>query len=116
MRGSPLRQPTSGVGSYRVLPVILNTAVADELIVRDPCRVRGAGQDHSAERLIATVAQVAALADAVDERLRALVKRDLSRPPLGHVQVTPRPIILRILLLSIAYCQLPALSLVADIT
>jgi integrase len=38
-----------------------------------PCRVRGAGQDHSAERPIATVAQVAALAKAVDERLWALV-------------------------------------------
>ncbi len=52
---------------------ILNTAVADEIILRNPCRVRGAGQDHSAERPIATIAQVAALADAVDERLRALV-------------------------------------------
>jgi integrase len=53
--------------------VILNTAVADEIIVRNPCRVRGAGQDRSAERPIVTVAQVAALADAVDERLRAIV-------------------------------------------
>jgi integrase len=59
--------------AYRVLRVILNTAVADELIVRNPCRVRGAGQDHSAERPIATVGQVADLADAINERLRALV-------------------------------------------
>ena len=59
--------------AYRLLRTILNTAVADELIVRNPCRVRGAGQDRSAERPIATVAQVAALADAVDGRLRALV-------------------------------------------
>lgn len=34
--------------------------------MRNPCRVRGAGQDHSADRPIATVAQVAALADTVD--------------------------------------------------
>jgi len=47
--------------------------VADEIISRNPCRVRGAGQDRSAERPIATVAQVAELADAVDQRLRALV-------------------------------------------
>jgi integrase len=59
--------------AYRLLRTILNTAVADEIIVRNPCRVRGAGQDRSAERPIATVAQVAALADAVDERLRSLV-------------------------------------------
>jgi integrase len=59
--------------AYRLLRAILNTAVADEIIVRNPCRVRGAGQDRSAERPIATVAQVAALADAVDQRLRALV-------------------------------------------
>jgi integrase len=59
--------------AYRVLRVILNTAVADEVMVRNPCRVRGAGQDHSAERPIATIAQVAALADAVDAPLRALV-------------------------------------------
>ena len=67
------QRPGRARKAYRVLRVILNTAVVDELIVRNPCRVRGAGQDHSAERPIATVAQVAALADAVDERLRALV-------------------------------------------
>ena len=59
--------------AYRLLRAILNTAVADEVIVRNPCRVRGAGQDRSAERPIATVGQVAAPADAVDGRLRALV-------------------------------------------
>jgi integrase len=59
--------------AYRLLRTILNTAVADEIIPRNPCRVRGAGQDRSAERPIATVAQVAELADAVDERLRAFV-------------------------------------------
>ncbi|HET6873639.1 MAG TPA: site-specific integrase [Acidimicrobiales bacterium] len=59
--------------AYRLLRTILNTAVADEIIPRNPCRVRGAGQDRSAERPIATVAQVAELADAMDDRLRALV-------------------------------------------
>ncbi len=29
---------------YRVLRAILNTAVTDEIIVRNPCRVRGAGR------------------------------------------------------------------------
>jgi integrase len=59
--------------AYRLLRAILNTAVADEIIVRNPCRVRGAGQDRSAERPVATVAQVGALAAAVDDRLQALV-------------------------------------------
>lgn len=67
------RVPGRARKAYRLLRTILNTAVADELIVRNPCRVRGAGQDRSAERPTATVAQVAALADAVDDRLRALV-------------------------------------------
>jgi integrase len=67
------KAPSRAAKAYRLLRTILNTAVADELIVRNPCRVRGASQDHSPERPIATVAQVAALADAIDERLRALV-------------------------------------------
>src|SRR5262249_5408388 len=52
--------------AYRLLRAILNTAVTDEIIVRNPCRVRGAGQDPSVERPIGTVRQVGALADAVD--------------------------------------------------
>jgi len=58
---------------YRLLRAILNTAVADEIIVRNPCRVRGAGQDRSAERPVATVAEVTALADVVEPRWRALI-------------------------------------------
>lgn len=67
------RVPGRARKAYRLLRTILNTAVADELIVRNPCRVRGAGQDRSAERPTATVPQVAALAGAVDERWQALV-------------------------------------------
>ena len=33
--------------AYRLLRVILGTAVADELIVRNPCAVKGAGQERS---------------------------------------------------------------------
>ena len=65
--------PARAAKSYRVLRAILNTAVADELLVRNPCRVRGAGQDRTAERPVATVAEVQALADSIDEHLRALV-------------------------------------------
>lgn len=58
---------------YRLLRAILNTAVADEIIVRSPCRVGGAGQDRSAERPVATVAEVTTLADVVEPRWRALI-------------------------------------------
>jgi integrase len=47
--------------------------VDDGLIRRNPCRIKGAGQEKSAERPVLTVAQVYALADAADERYRALV-------------------------------------------
>jgi integrase len=59
---------------YRLLRSILNTAVEDdELIRRNPCRIKGAGRESSAERPVATPAQVQALAAAMPSRWRALV-------------------------------------------
>ena len=71
--------PGSGVSAvtvakaYRLLKAILNTAVDDSLIRRNPCRIKGAGQEKSVERPVLTVPQVYALATAMDERYRALV-------------------------------------------
>jgi integrase len=59
--------------AYRLLKAILNTAVDDGLIRRNPCRIKGAGQEKSPERASLTIAQVYALADAIDQRYRALV-------------------------------------------
>ncbi len=59
--------------SYRLLRTMLNTAVTDELLVKNPYQVRGAGVERSPERPVATVAQVHALADAMSGRLRACV-------------------------------------------
>ncbi len=59
--------------SYRLLRTILNTAVADGLIAKNPCAIVGGGIERSAERPVATLAQVWALADAVPPRFRALV-------------------------------------------
>ena len=42
-------------------------------IKRNPCRIKGAGQEESPERPVLTIAQVYALADAVGQRYRALV-------------------------------------------
>jgi integrase len=58
---------------YRLLRTILATAVTDELIVRNPCRIEGAGVERSAERPQATPEQVFQLADAVPEQYRALI-------------------------------------------
>jgi integrase len=70
----------SGVGpvtvakAYRLLKAIMNTAVDDGLIKRNPCRIDGAGQEHSPERPVLTIAQVFALADAfTDRRYRLLI-------------------------------------------
>jgi hypothetical protein len=54
--------------SYRLLRTIFATAVDDEIIDRIPCRIRGAGVEHSAERPIATIDEVYALADAIEPR------------------------------------------------
>ena len=52
----------------------MNTAVDDGLIKRNPCRIDGAGQEHSPERPILTVSQAFALADAfTDRRYRLLI-------------------------------------------
>jgi integrase len=59
--------------AYRVLRAMLNTAVTDEIIARNPCKLEGAGIEHSPERPTATIQQVAALADAVHPRYRAMV-------------------------------------------
>jgi integrase len=59
--------------AYRLLKAILNTAVDDGLIRRNPCRIKGAGQEKSPERPVLTVSQVYALADTIDERYRALL-------------------------------------------
>lgn len=65
--------PTTVAKCYRLLKAILETAVDDELIRRNPCRIKGAGKEAAAERPTATVAQVDALADAMGPRWRLMV-------------------------------------------
>ncbi|MEU9890916.1 tyrosine-type recombinase/integrase [Sphaerisporangium sp. NPDC051011] len=59
--------------AYRLLRAILNTAVEDELIKKNPCRIKNAGVERPEERPVLTVPQVFALAGAVPPRFRALV-------------------------------------------
>lgn len=64
---------TSIAQSYRFLRAVLNTAVRDGAIARNPCQIPGAGSDRAAERPIATPAEVAALIDAAAPRYQAAV-------------------------------------------
>ena len=59
--------------TYRLLRTVLTTAIEDGLISRNPCVIKGAGVERSPERPTATIAQVYAIADAVDPRYRMLV-------------------------------------------
>jgi integrase len=59
--------------AYALLLAILNTAVADDVILRNPCRIRGAGQPHSPERPLADLETVAKLVAAMPAHLRTLV-------------------------------------------
>ena len=44
-------KPGAAVSAYRLLRAILNTAVDDDVLPRNPCRVKGAGSDRSPERV-----------------------------------------------------------------
>jgi hypothetical protein len=49
---------------YRPLRAVLTTAVEeDKILARNPCRIRGAGEERAPERPVLTVAQVIDLAD-----------------------------------------------------
>ncbi len=59
--------------AYRLLRTILRTAVDEERIVRSPCNIRGAGVEKAAERPVATIGELEALAEAIGDRLRLLI-------------------------------------------
>lgn len=65
--------PSTVAKAYRLLHAILQTAVQDELIPKNPCVLKGAAVERPAERPTATVAQVYELADAIDAQYRAMV-------------------------------------------
>lgn len=57
--------PSTVSKAYRLLRAVLNTAADDELIRRNPCRIKGAGVEHPAERPVLTLAEVMRLADVI---------------------------------------------------
>jgi integrase len=69
---------TMAAKAYRLLRAVLATAVEDDRILpRNPCRIRGAGSEHPAERPVLTVAQVFKLAELVGRR------------PVGNIRQLP---------------------------
>lgn len=66
--------PTARAHAYGLLRTILGTAVMDDVLPNNPCRVRGGGSVKRASRTeVPSVEQVAALTDAMPDRHRAMV-------------------------------------------
>ncbi len=62
---------TMAAKAYRLLRAELTTSVdEDELLRRNPCRIPGADHKKRTERPVLTIAQVFALAEAVEPRIR----------------------------------------------
>jgi integrase len=64
---------TSISQSYRLVRAVLNVAVQDEAILRNPCQIPGAGTVKVPERQIASPQQVADLLETITPRYRAAV-------------------------------------------
>lgn len=67
------QHPSTAAKAYRLLGAMFNAAVRDELISRSPCRVERGGREDAAERPIANVAEVEALAEAMPARFRVVI-------------------------------------------
>jgi hypothetical protein len=68
----------------------MNTAVDDEVVGRNPCRIKGAGVEPTPERPVIGVEAVLALADALPERYRTFLGQlmsDLDVQTLRYVRL-----------------------------
>lgn len=65
--------PTATRQAYALLRALMNTAVDDEVISRNPCRVKGAGQPVMKERPLLALGQVDAIRRHMPEHLQNLV-------------------------------------------
>ncbi|WP_430791710.1 tyrosine-type recombinase/integrase [Actinoplanes sp. G11-F43] len=64
---------TSISQSYRFLRMVMNVAVRENVIARNPCQIPGAGVVQASERPVATPAQVVELVEAITPRYRTAV-------------------------------------------
>lgn len=65
--------PVTVAKAYRLLHAMMATAADDKLITRNPCRIRGAGEEHSPERPVLPMSSVLRLLDASPPRYRAML-------------------------------------------
>ncbi|GAA4821386.1 tyrosine-type recombinase/integrase [Streptomyces ziwulingensis] len=61
------------VKAYQLLRALMNTAMDDEMIRRNPCRIKGADSYDVPERPVLSVAEVFGVADTIAPRYRLLV-------------------------------------------
>ena len=71
--GLSREHPSTAAKAYRLLSTIMKTAVTDGIILASPCKVEKAGVERPAERPIATLEEIEALANAMPEHLRLIV-------------------------------------------
>jgi integrase len=67
------QHPTTAAKAYRLLSTMMKSAVEDDVLVRNPCRVKGAATETAPERPVASIAEVQALADAMPDEQRVAV-------------------------------------------
>jgi integrase len=65
--------PVSTAKAYRLLKAMLATAAEDDLIPRNPCRLKAAGVERSPERKPPSLAEVDLIVDVIEPRYRLLV-------------------------------------------
>lgn len=69
-----VRYPGPDGQAYRFLRAVLMTATDDQIIARNPCRIRGGGTERPDERPVLTARQVLDLADKMpDDGFRVMV-------------------------------------------
>lgn len=64
---------TTVAKAYRLLKAVMNTAVAEELIVRNPCNIPRAATERAPERPVLSISELDTLADIIDRRYRLAV-------------------------------------------
>lgn len=72
-KSRPAFGPVTVAKAYRLLHAIMATAADDGLIRRNPCRIKGAGQEDSAERPVVPTAGLVELLNTIPVRYRALL-------------------------------------------
>ena len=67
-------RPTTRAHAYGLLRTIMNTAVSDDLVPTNPCRIRGAGTARTRHQpKVATLAELEIIVAAMPARYRAMV-------------------------------------------